>query len=83
MKTSISDFTQAEFLEFAIKIYTADYPTDQEHINAVAAFERISEHPAKSDLFAYPEPGKDGPEFIVAEVKAWRAANGKPGFKAG
>ncbi|MDF0731973.1 bacteriocin immunity protein [Pseudomonas entomophila] len=82
MKRLISDFTQAEFLEFATKIYNADYPTDQDHINAVFEFERIAEHPAKSDLFFYPEPGKDGPQAIVLEVIAWRTANGKAGFKA-
>lgn len=82
MKKSISDFTESEFLELVKTIYSGDYPTDQEHINAIFEFERISEHPAKSDLFAYPEPGKDGPEYIVAEVKAWRITNGKPGFKA-
>ncbi|KAB2515511.1 bacteriocin immunity protein, partial [Pseudomonas sp. GXM4] len=25
--------------------------------------------------------GKDGPENVVLEVKNWRSANGKPGFK--
>lgn len=81
MKNSISDFTESEFFEFVKAIYSGEYATDQEHINAVFEFERISEHPAKSDLFAYPEPGKDGPEAIVLEVIAWRRANGKPGFK--
>lgn len=82
MKKMINAFTRFEFLEFARKIYRVDYPTDQEHIDAVFEFVRISEHPKKSDLFFYPEPGKDGPEAIVSEVISWRTANGKVGFKS-
>ncbi|MBO9550021.1 bacteriocin immunity protein [Pseudomonas sp.] len=82
MKNSICDYTEAEFLIFVKKIYSGDYPSDQEHINAMLAFERITEHPSKSDLFAFPEAGKESPEAIVIEVKSWRAENGKPGFKA-
>ncbi|WP_144238648.1 bacteriocin immunity protein [Pseudomonas brassicacearum] len=29
----------------------------------------------------YPEDGHNSPEQIVEKIKAWRAANGKPGFK--
>lgn len=82
--TLFSDFTEAEFLDFVTKVYHADkaaYPSESLHTAAVLAFEKLSEHPAGSDLLYFPEPGKDGPEAIVSEVKAWRAANGKPGFK--
>ncbi|WP_110639177.1 bacteriocin immunity protein [Pseudomonas sp. CC120222-01a] len=80
MNTPISKITEEEFLSFVRKIYAVDYPTDEAHRGAVQEFKRISEHPAGSDLLFYPEEGKDSPEQIVAEVKAWRAANGKPGF---
>ncbi|MDZ3991113.1 bacteriocin immunity protein [Pseudomonas sp. Teo4] len=83
MKKTITDFTEAEFLEFAIKIYNVDYPSDRKHIEAILEFERISEHPKKSDLFFYPDPGKSGPTAIIEEIKAWRLANDKPGFKTG
>lgn len=83
MNDSISKFTESEFLEFVKKIYIVDYPTDQDHRNAVYEFTRLAEHPAGTDLLFYPEEGKDSPEQIVAEVKAWRAANGKPGFAQG
>ncbi|HDS1735908.1 MULTISPECIES: bacteriocin immunity protein [Pseudomonas] len=81
MKKSISEITESEFLLFVRKICTVDYDTDEDHRSAVHHFERISQHPAGSDLFFYPEPGKDSPELIVAEVKAWRLRNDKPGFK--
>lgn len=73
--------TEAEFLTFIVKISEGDFPSEQAHINAVLDFKRISEHPAGSDLLFYPEPGKESSEAIVDEIKNWRAANGKPGFK--
>ncbi|MDR2315272.1 MAG: bacteriocin immunity protein [Pseudomonas sp.] len=80
MNDSISNIEEKDFLEFVKKIYIVDYPSDEAHRSAVEKFEQLSEHPAGSDLLFYPEEGKDSPEQIVAEVKAWRAANGKPGF---
>lgn len=82
MKKTITDFTEAEFLNFVMRIYEVDYPTDKSHTDAIFEFERLSEHPKKSDLIFYPEPGKSGPASIVEEVKTWRQANNKPGFKA-
>lgn len=81
MNKNITDFTENELLEFVIKIYTVDYRSDRGHLNAIFEFERISEHPKGSDLFCFPAPGKEGPQAIIEEVKAWRAAHGKPGFK--
>lgn len=82
---NFSEYTETEFLDFVNNIYHADrktYLTEALHTAAVMAFEKLSEHPAGSDLLYYPEPGKDGPEAVVKEVKEWRAANGKPGFKS-
>ncbi|PYC16006.1 bacteriocin immunity protein [Pseudomonas mosselii] len=81
MSAAINEMTEAEFLQFVKKIYLADYPSEEEHTRAVLKFEELSEHPAGSDLLYYPESGKTGPEAVVAEVKAWRLNNGKPGFK--
>jgi hypothetical protein len=81
MKKSITEITEKEFLAFIIKISEGDFPSEKTHINAVLDFKRISEHPAGSDLLFYPEPGKESSEAIVDEIKNWRAANGKPGFK--
>ena len=45
-------------------------------------FEKVSEHPAGSDLIYYPEPGADNsPESVTQIVKEWRAAKSLPGFK--
>ncbi|MDA6953361.1 bacteriocin immunity protein, partial [Escherichia coli] len=50
----------------------------------VREFERLTEHPDGSDLIYYPRDDReDSPEGIVKEIKEWRAANGKPGFKQG
>ncbi|MBN3863954.1 bacteriocin immunity protein [Pseudomonas frederiksbergensis] len=78
----ISDMTEAEFLGFVRRIYQSEYATEKDQVAAVMEFERLSEHPAGSDLLYYPGPGKSGPEAVVSEIKNWRAANGKPGFKA-
>lgn len=81
MMTSISEITEAEFLAFVKKVYHDEYETEDEHIAAILEFKKLAEHPAGSDLLFYPEPGKSGPEAVVKELKEWRAANGKPGFK--
>lgn len=81
---TIADFTEGEFLAFARKICSVDYATEAEADKAVHEFIRLTEHPDGSDLIFYPpDDREDSPEGIVEEVKEWRAANGKPGFKAG
>ena len=55
---------------------------DDEDVQNVLEFERITEHPNGSDVIFYPPKGReDSPERVVKEVKEWRARNGKPGFK--
>ena len=74
----ITDFTEAEFLSFVEDICNDTYPSEKAHMAAVAEFERLSEHPSGSDLIYYPE---GGPVAVVQEIKEWRKANGKPGFR--
>jgi len=81
MTKLFSEFTEDEFTQFVEKICTADFPTERTHDEAIHEFEVISEHPAGSDLIYFSESGKESPEAIVAEVKIWRIANGKPGFR--
>lgn len=65
------------------KICLADTETEEEGNKLVRGFRGLGEHPAGSDLIFYPEDGQDdSPEGIVQEVKKWRKANSKPGFKA-
>ncbi|MCF2476108.1 bacteriocin immunity protein [Citrobacter braakii] len=79
---SISDYTEREFLELVRKICLADTETEEEGNKLVREFRRLTEHPAGSDLIFYPEDGQDdSPEGVVQQVKMWRKANGKPGFR--
>jgi len=79
---SISDYTESEFLELVRKICLADTETEEEGNKLVREFRRLAEHPAGSDLIFYPEDGQDdSPEGVVQQVKMWRKANGKPGFR--
>ena len=65
-------------------IYNADTASEEEQVKLVSEFERLTEHPDGSDLIYYPRDDReDSPEGIVKEIKEWRAANGKPGFKQG
>lgn len=77
-----SDYTEREFLELVRAIFNGAEKTEEDNIKDVIEFERVSEHPSGSDLMYYPENDADlTPESVVQEVKEWRAANGKPGFK--
>ena len=82
MSKNISDMTESEFLEFVVRVCNNDYVTEEEHIDAILEFNKMIEHPAGSDLIYYPKEGRSGPEAVVKEVKEWRMANGKAGFKS-
>lgn len=81
-KKSISDYTEQEFLVLVSRIYNAEEESEEEDVNNLLEFERLCEHPDGSDLIYYPREGReDSPEGVVKEVREWRQANGKPGFK--
>ena len=83
MKNRIEDYTEEEFLTFIENIFYSKAPTEKIGEQWMAHFEKISEHPRKSDVCVFPLEGEeDSPEGILKRVKEWRAANGKPGFKA-
>ena len=78
----INDDTEEECLDFVLSLCESSKRTEEEDIKMVLEFERLTEHPDGSDLIFYPKDDRaDTPEGIVKEVKEWRAANGKPGFK--
>ncbi|WP_029686709.1 bacteriocin immunity protein [Tatumella saanichensis] len=82
-KKTLSDYTESEFLDLVRKIYNAEGPTEEDDNRRVREFRRLTEHPSGSDLIFYPENGKeDSPEGVVLEVKEWRQAKGKSGFKS-
>ncbi|WP_313741600.1 bacteriocin immunity protein [Pseudomonas sp.] len=96
-KTKLEEYTESEFLEFLNIFFTSEEPEestedDDKALDALDAheayvdslvehFEMITEHPSGSDLIFYPEKGEGSPEAIIENVKKWRAANGKSGFK--
>ncbi|MDE1265820.1 bacteriocin immunity protein [Vibrio aestuarianus] len=82
-KESITDYTEAEFLNLLKKIAKADAPSEKALDDLVDHFEVITQHPDGSDLIYYPENPEDGkPESIVRIVKEWRLSQGLPGFKS-
>ena len=85
VKTLISEYTEQDFLQFVKTIYHNDqnvFTTEESHSAAVLLFEQLCEHPDGMDLIYHPEEGRDDtPEAVVKQVKEWRAANGKAGFK--
>ncbi|WEL54738.1 bacteriocin immunity protein [Pseudomonas kermanshahensis] len=83
-KNSISEFTELEFLEFITSITNPPNNISEQALDShIMRFKSLSEHPNGSDLIYWPEAdGLDTPEEIVRIIKEWRAANGKPGFKA-
>lgn len=81
-KSSLSDYTEQEFIDMLRQLCAGDMP-EKEEDRLLSHFIKISNHPAGSDLLYYPEPGADdSPEGITRTVKEWRAANGLPGFKS-
>ncbi|CNI17577.1 colicin immunity protein [Yersinia aldovae] len=82
LKRKYEDYTESEFLEFIKGIYEVNTDSESLHSSWVTHFAKIVEHPSGSDLIYYPEDGvDDSPEGILAEIKKWRAENGKLGFK--
>jgi len=82
-KKTISDYTESEFLEFVKQFFNVQSTTEQEDTKKILEFKRLTEHPSGSDLIYYPNDDReDSPEGVVKEVKEWRTANGKPGFKS-
>lgn len=82
MSKTIDEMTESEFLNFVTRVCRSDYDTEEEHDDAILEFERLTEHPDGSDLIFYPRDNReDSPAGVVEEVKTWREANGKPGFK--
>ncbi len=83
LKNKFEEYTESEFLDFLNKIWTIDVASEEEHDKLIEAFSRITEHPQGNGLIFYPAEGvEDSPAGVLKVVKEWRAANGKPGFKA-
>ncbi|CAM3598712.1 Colicin-E7 immunity protein [Pseudomonas reidholzensis] len=84
MKETISDYTESQFASFIQEIFVANSggASDEMMATLLDQFCELAEHPAGTDLIYYPEEGADdSAEGITLTIKAWRAANGLPGFK--
>lgn len=84
LKGSISEYTEAEFVALLEELAREDEEAENDDRADLLLlhFEKISEHPAGSDLIYYPEPGADSsPRGVTQIVKDWRAMQGLPGFK--
>lgn len=84
LKNSLSEYTEAEFIGLLEELAKEDKEAENDDRADLLLlhFEKISEHPAGSDLIYYPESGADNsPEGITQIVKEWRAAQDLPGFK--
>ncbi|AZC49972.1 bacteriocin immunity protein [Pseudomonas chlororaphis] len=84
VKSRLDEYTEAEFIDFMQELFAANKGAPDEVLDPLLdEFERITEHPAGSDLIYYPENGADSSAVgIIKAVKDWRRANGLPGFKA-
>lgn len=81
-KTSLSQFSEQEFIAFAEKILLAEFATTDELLNAAMQFVLISGHPAGTDLICYPEEYNiSDPQSMVKTIRLWREENGLPGFR--
>ncbi|MEK1911202.1 bacteriocin immunity protein [Pseudomonas chlororaphis] len=84
----IEDYTENEFLQLINEFFSETNNLEgaklEKYLSRLAAhFEAITRHPAGYGLIYYPDQNgiEDSPEAVLNEVKAWRAANGLPGFK--
>ena len=73
LKHSISDYTEAEFLEFVKKICRAEGATEEDDNKLVREFERLTEHPDGSDLIYYPRDDRE----IVLKGLSRKLKNGE------
>ncbi|EKM0365437.1 bacteriocin immunity protein [Cronobacter turicensis] len=80
-KPRFEDYTEAEFTQLVSGIFNAagGEAYQDELIEHVCT---LSEHPEGSDLIFYNNDEDITPQGIVNEIKTWRKANGKSGFKS-
>ena len=80
-KFKFEDYTEEEFVDLLKEIYEGkgEESYQDELVDHVCT---LSEHPDGSDLIFYNEDKHITPKGIVDQIKAWRAANNKAGFKS-
>ncbi|WP_333989330.1 bacteriocin immunity protein [Pseudomonas sp. S3(2024)] len=82
LKSSLSEYTESEFLALIKEICSAAGTEDYQD-ELLENFIEVTGNAAASDWIYYPGNGEDdSPEGILQTVKDWRAAQGLPGFKS-
>jgi Colicin immunity protein / pyocin immunity protein len=82
LKSSLSEYTESEFLALIKEICSAAGTEDYQD-ELLENFIEVTGNAVASDWIYYPENGEDdSPEGILQTVKDWRAAQGLPGFKS-
>lgn len=83
LKNKLEEYTESEYKILIQRLFDGDYSSEAELDEIVETIVNTSEHPSRSDILYYPEEGvEDSPIGVLKTIKAWRAANGKPGFKS-
>ncbi|MFD1800608.1 bacteriocin immunity protein [Mixta tenebrionis] len=81
-RTSLQEFTEQEFTDFAQRILLADFETTEDLVNAAMEFVLLCGHPSGTDLICYPDEFNiTTPKSMVEFVKNWRLQNGLSGFR--
>jgi hypothetical protein len=81
LKSSLSEYTEGEFLELIKEICEA-VGEEEYQDELLEHFIDATGNAAASDWIYYPENNEDdSPEGILNTVKKWRAAQGLPGFR--
>ena len=82
-KQKLEEYTEAEYLGLIERLFQGGFSSEEERDSFVENIARTSEHPNGNGVLYYPEQGvEDSPAGVLNAIKAWRAANNKPGFKA-
>jgi hypothetical protein len=82
LKQKFEEYTESEYIDLINRLFEGNYSSEREHDAIVDNIVDTSEHPNGTNILYYPEEGvDDSPEGASGAIKAWRAANGKPGFK--
>ena len=79
-KTSLSEFTKKEFLNFVTDI--GDEETEEEGNINVRHFDMLVPHPEKNGLLFWPPKGIESSEDIVNEIERYCKEKDLPCFKA-
>jgi hypothetical protein len=82
LKNRLEDYTESEYLAVIERLFQGKFSSERKHDQFVDNIVHTSEHPNGTNILYYPEEGvEDSPIGVLEAIKAWRAANGKPGFK--